>query len=125
MKSICRPKNTYECSEVAADQEEDLGTAGYVYNETTDVVRLTEADKKDYRTLFSSALISYDKLKIGDGIGEGMCIHFYNVCQGIEVDLFEGAFGKVFKGEIQTSNSSRPLDVAIKTIKSEFGATKS
>ena len=53
-----------------------------------------------------------------------MCIHFYNVCQGIEVDLFEGAFGKVFKGEMQTSNSSQPLDVAIKTIKSELELPK-
>ena len=53
--------------------EEDSGTAGYVCNEDPVIVSLTEADRKHYRTLFSSVLVSYDNLKIGDGIGQGMC----------------------------------------------------
>ena len=53
--------------------EEDSGTVGYVCSETTDVVSLTETDKKHYKTLFSSVLVSYDKLMIGDGIGQGKC----------------------------------------------------
>jgi hypothetical protein len=56
--------------------EEDLGTTVYVCNEATDVVSLTETDKKHYRALFSSVLISYDNLKIGGEIGQGkyVCI---------------------------------------------------
>ena len=40
-------------------------------------VFLTEIEKKLYKTLFSSTLIPYDRLKIGDSIGEGMivCMH--------------------------------------------------
>ena len=58
--------------------EEDSGTAGYVCSETTDVVSLTETDKKHCKTLFSSVLVSYDKLKIGDGIGQGKCNTVYS-----------------------------------------------
>ncbi len=45
----------------------------YVCNEfeATDVVSLTETDKKHYRALFSSVLVSYDNLKIGGEIGQG------------------------------------------------------
>lgn len=42
------------------------------YTATCEVVCLTEAEKDRYRALFSSALISYNSLKIGDTIGEGI-----------------------------------------------------
>ena len=71
--SVCRPKSSYEGFELTF--EEDSGTAGYVCNEASDVVSLSETDKKHYRTLFSSALVSYDNLNIGDAIGQGMYMY--------------------------------------------------
>ena len=51
-----------------------MGTRGYVCNEVTDVVSLTETDKKHYRILFSSILVSYNSLKIGGEIGQGIYV---------------------------------------------------
>ena len=71
--SVCRPKSSYEGFELTF--EEDSGTAEYACNEASDVVSLSETDKKHYRTLFSSALVSYDNLNIGDAIGQGMYVY--------------------------------------------------
>ena len=58
----------YDCFELEADG--DFRTRPS--SETPDIVCLSDADKKLYKTLFSSALISYNRLTVGDDIGEGM-----------------------------------------------------
>ena len=37
-----------------------------------------------------------------------------------DLQWLTGAFGKVFRGQLLTRNSAKPLDVAIKTIKRKF-----
>ncbi|XP_064397110.1 tyrosine-protein kinase receptor UFO-like [Halichondria panicea] len=64
----------------------------------TEDIRLNDADKSSYEKIFSSILVPYTALTVGEEIGQG-------------------AFGKVFRGEIRRLDSSKFEDIAIKTIK--------
>ncbi|XP_064397100.1 tyrosine-protein kinase receptor UFO-like [Halichondria panicea] len=64
----------------------------------TDDIRLSDADKSSYEKIFSSILVPYTTLTVGEVIGQG-------------------AFGKVFRGEMRRSDSSKCEEIAIKTVK--------
>ncbi|XP_064397080.1 receptor tyrosine-protein kinase erbB-2-like isoform X2 [Halichondria panicea] len=64
----------------------------------TEDIQLSDADRLSYEKVFSSILVPYTALTVGEVIGQG-------------------AFGKVFRGEMRKLDSSKVEDIAIKTIK--------
>ncbi|XP_064397081.1 tyrosine-protein kinase Mer-like [Halichondria panicea] len=64
----------------------------------TDDIRLSDADRSSYEKIFSSILVPYTALTVGEEIGQG-------------------AFGKVFRGKMRRPDCSKFEDIAIKTIK--------
>ena len=106
----CSPKNPYN-DIVLTSMEENI-------NECPDIVTLAEADREAYRTLFSSVLVSYETLKVGEGIGQGIGICGNTMEIKLIIIILLGAFGKVYRGQLLKSASESPTEVAVKTIKS-------